>query len=100
MTGSNVRVLPALEPGESYTDPNFLMVETVRNKRGELVSNIDHVKTRRAEAAGWSVTPLCRAEAMSHAEAMEWAVAYAATNSIPVVYTRDETAGGDELPGV
>src|SRR5690606_4153528 len=28
MRAADVRVLPALEPGESYVDPNFLLVET------------------------------------------------------------------------
>jgi hypothetical protein len=91
MTAKNVRILQALEPGESYTDPNFLMVETVRNKRGDAISTVDHVETGTG-VAGWNVTALCRGEAMSHSDAMDWALAYAETHSIPVVYARDETA--------
>ena len=41
---------------------------------------------------GWTVKTLAQAVPLVHAAACEWAVSYAASRNIPVVYERDETA--------
>src|SRR5262245_9771043 len=46
MKATEVRILPALEPGESYVDPVFVLVETSLDACGETVTTIDHVSTK------------------------------------------------------
>jgi hypothetical protein len=92
MKASEVRVLPALDPGESYVDPAFMLVETALDENGESVTTIEHV-TSRDEGSGvrWQIATLGQAVPLSHAAALEWAVSYAASRGVPVVYERDET---------
>ena len=92
MKAADVRILPALEHGESYLEPTFLLVETTVDERGEAVTTIDHVATDDAEKKGWSVKPVAYSVPMAHPAAREWAVAYAASRDVPVVYELDETA--------
>ncbi len=93
MRATDVRILPALEPGESYVEPSFLMVETTLDEQGETVTNIDHVSIDAANEEGkaWIVKTLGYSVPMTHPAAREWAVSYAATSGIPLVYERDET---------
>ena len=97
MVAKSVRVLPALDPGESYTEPDFLLVETLRNGRGQVVSSIDHISGRRlgGEVTDWVVESLGGLTHLSHADAMRWAISYASAFGIPVVYERDESATAD-----
>lgn len=75
MGGNTVRVLPALDPGDSYTDEEFLLVETRRNALGQIVSSIDHLNGRRGvEGNAWVVKSLGGLTDLSHAEAMRWAI--------------------------
>ena len=92
MKAAEVRIQKALEPGESYVDPAFVLVETAVGDDGEPVTTIEHVanavvngKTR------WQVITLGQSVHLSHASALEWAVSFAATRNIPVVYERDES---------
>ena len=96
MVAKSVRVLPALDPGESYTEQAFLLVETSRNERGQTVSSIDYIRGWRLgdEDTDWVVTWLGGTH-LSHADAMKWAISYATTFGIPVVYERDESTTGD-----
>ena len=92
MKATEVRVLPALDPGESYVDPVFLLVETAVDDNGEAVTTIDHVASDTVDGKDcWTVTTLGQSVPLTHAAAREWAVSYAASRSIPLVYERDET---------
>jgi hypothetical protein len=92
MKATDVRILPALEPGESYVEPVFLLVETGFDDDGETVTTIDQVTsgTVRGEHR-WVIATLGQSVPMSHAAAREWAVSYAASRNIPLVYERDST---------
>jgi hypothetical protein len=95
MKASEVRVLPALDPGESYVDPNFLLVETMLDEDGDGVTTIDHVRNRAVNGKErWDVTTLGQSVPMTHESAREWAVSYAASRDIPLVYERDQTLAG------
>ncbi|HEX6997956.1 MAG TPA: hypothetical protein VF322_07405 [Gammaproteobacteria bacterium] len=92
MKAADVRVLPALEPGESYVDPNFLLVETTLGEDGEAVTSIDHVTIISVNGkTEWGIKTLGQAVPLDHAAATEWAVSYAASRGIPLVYERDGT---------
>ena len=92
MKATEVRVLPALDPGESYLDPVFMLVETAVGDDGEPVTTIDQISTANVDGAeGWVITTLGQSVPMSHAAACEWAVSFAASRNIPLVYERDET---------
>jgi len=92
MKASEVRVLPALDPGESYIDETFMLVETARNERGDPVTTIEHVASRVVgENVRWQIATLGQSVPLSHAAALEWAVSYAASRQIPIVYERDDS---------
>ena len=46
MKASEIRILPALDPGESYVEPTFVLVETALDESGEPVTTIEHVASR------------------------------------------------------
>jgi hypothetical protein len=96
MKAADVRILPALEPGESYIDPSFVLVETTADAAGEPLTTIHHVSSGPAGEGGdgWKVTTLGHSAQLSHAAACEWAVSYAASRNIPLVYECDETQRG------
>ena len=95
MKATDVRVLPALDPGESYLDPVFMLVETTLADDGDTVTTIDHISTGTVDGSeGWVITTLGQAVPMTHSAACEWAVSYAASRDIPLVYERDESADG------
>ena len=90
MKASEVRVLRALDPGESYVEPVFVLVETMVADDGEPVTTIDEISGD--DGDGWAVKSLGQSVPMKHSAACEWAVSYAASQNIPIVYERDETA--------
>jgi hypothetical protein len=95
MKASEVRILPALDPGESYTEPRFLLVETTWAEDGETVTRIDQITSRMRDGGpGWAIATLGQSVPMTHRSAREWAVSYAASREIPIVYERDETLAG------
>jgi hypothetical protein len=92
MKASEVRVLPALDPGESYVDATFMLVETARDESGDPVTTIEHVASRVVgENVRWEIATLGQSVPLSHAAALEWAVSYAASRGIPIVYERDDS---------
>ena len=92
MKATEVRILPALEPGDSYVDPVFVLVETSLDDCGEPVTTIDHMSTKQVDGRDrWNVMTLGQSVPMTHAAALEWAVSYAASRNIPLVYERDAT---------
>ena len=90
MTANDVRVLPALDPGDTYIEPNFLVVETTLDERGDTMTSIAHVGAD--DGQGWGLRSLGHFTAITHPVAREWAIAYAADRGIPLVYEREETA--------
>ena len=92
MKAAEVRILPALDPGDSYVDPTFMLVETARDENGDPVTTMEHVASRFVgDKTRWQVVTLGQAVPLSHAAALEWAVSFAASRNIPVVYERDNT---------
>ncbi len=89
MRATDIRVLSALDPGQLYTEANFLLVETTVGEQSEPVTSIDHFRADFGKV--WVVEALRHSVAMTHPVAREWAVAYAAGHGVPVVYERDET---------
>ena len=70
MKASEVRVLPALDPGESYVDETFMLVETARDERGDPVTTIEHVASRVVgENVRWQIATLGQSVPLSHAAA-------------------------------
>jgi hypothetical protein len=92
MKATEVCILPALDPGESYVDPAFMLVETALDDNGDPVTTIEHVASRLVgDKTRWQVATLGQSVPLSHAAALEWAVSFAASRNIPVVYERDGT---------
>src|SRR5262245_56100289 len=92
MKASEVRILPALDPGETYVEPTFLLSETTFAGDGETVTRIDQITSgTRDGRPGWTIATLGQSVPMRHPSAREWAVSYAASRNIPIVYERDET---------
>ena len=92
MKATEVRILPALDPGESYVDPAFVLVETRLDDNGEPVTTIERLAGRRVgDKTHWHVATLGQSVPLSHAGALEWAVSFAASRNIGVVYQRDGT---------
>lgn len=93
MKATEVRIRKALEPGESYVDPAFLLVETALGDDGETVTTIEHLETYVVNGRSrWKITTVGQSVPLSHAGALEWAVSYAATRNIPIVYQRDDSS--------
>jgi len=89
MRASDVSVLQAPDPGDAYTDPDFLLVETLPDKRGRTRTTIDRISACGQRGRGWAVKAVGPSLPVGHSAAREWAVSYAAANGIPVVYERD-----------
>lgn len=95
MKATEVRVLKALDPGESYVEAAFLLVETSFDGGGEPVTTIEHVSSQPTSARPrWKIVTLGQSVPLSHAAALEWAVSFAASRNIPVVYEREDGPGG------
>ena len=91
MRASKVRILPALDPGESYIDPTFVLVETTLVGEDQTTTTIEHVASESVDGkVRWRVTTVGQSVPLTHAGALEWAVSFAAMHDIPVVYQRDE----------
>jgi hypothetical protein len=94
MKAADVRILKALDPGESYIEPTFVLVETSIDRHGEASTTIEHVTSYTLRGRPrWKIVTLGQSVPLSHASALEWAVSFAASRDIPVVYQRDETTG-------
>ena len=91
MKATDVRVLPALDPGESYVDPAFMLVETELAEDGSVVTTIEHVASRLVgDKVRWQVATIGQSVPLSHPAALEWAVSFAASRNIPIVLERVE----------
>ncbi len=89
MRASNVSVLQAPDPGEAYTDPDFLLVETLPDAQGRIRTTIDRIFACGQHGRAWAVKTVDASLPLGHSAAREWAVSYAAAKGIPVVYERD-----------
>jgi hypothetical protein len=97
MKATEVRIQKALEPGESYVDPTFVLVETVLDDGDETTTTIEHLASRFVGGRlRWQVVTLGQSVPMSHAGALEWAVSFAASRNIPIVYQRDESSAAHQ----
>jgi hypothetical protein len=93
MKATEIKIRKALEPGESYVDPAFLLVETVLGDDGETVTTIEHLATYVVNGRSrWKITTVGQSVPLTHAGALEWAVSFAAANDIPIVYQRDDSS--------
>jgi hypothetical protein len=69
-----------------------MLVETVLDDSGDPVTTIEHVASRVVgENLRWQIATLGQSVPLSHAAALEWAVSYAASREIPIVYERDDS---------
>jgi len=94
MKATEVRILPALDPGESYIDTAFVLVETTVGDDGEAATTIEHVVNRIVGGrVRWHVVTIGQSVPLSHAGALEWAVSFAASRDVPIVYQRDDSRG-------
>ena len=94
MKASRVRILKALDPGESYVEPAFVLVETTVGDDGETATTIEHVASElKNDKLRWHIVTLGQSVSLTHAGALEWAVSFAASRDIPVVYQRDDSMG-------
>lgn len=92
MKASQVRILPALDPGESYVEPTFVLVETALDEAGEPATRIEYVASRLVgDKLSWQVTTLGQSVPLTHGSALEWAVSFAASRDAPIVYQRDDS---------
>jgi chaperone required for assembly of F1-ATPase len=92
MKASEVRILPALDPGDSYLDAAFMLVETALDDNAEPATTIEHFSSHVVgEKTRWQIATLGQSVPLSHAAALEWAVSFAASRNIPIVYERDDT---------
>ena len=92
MKAAEVRIRKALELGESYVDPTFVLVETTLDDDGETVTTIEHLASQIVNGrARWQIATLGQSVPLSHAAALEWAVSFAASRDIPIVYERDDS---------
>lgn len=95
MKATEVRIKKALDHGESYVDPSFLLVETTAADGGDARTTIELVACRLIDGRErWHIATLGQAVPLTHASALEWAVSFAASRSIPVVYERDDSDTG------
>ena len=93
MKAAEVRIRKALELGESYVDPTFVLVETTLGDDGETVTTIEHLASYIVKGrARWQIATLGQSVPLSHAAALEWAVSFAASRDIPIVYERDDSS--------
>ena len=93
MKATEVRIRTALEPGDSYVDPTFVLVETTLGEDGEAATTIEHLANVVIDGRSrWQITTLGQSVPLSHAAALEWAVSFAASRNVPIVYHRDEAS--------
>jgi len=90
--GINAKVLPALEPGETYTDQDFLLVQTNTGSDGQTTADIERMFTMKREddEERWGFKTVTSMTKMSREDAMILAQAYAESHDIPVIYEQHD----------
>lgn len=89
---SDTKILPALGAGETYTDPDFLLVQTSTDCDGESRTVIDRMfaAKREDDTGSWVCKTITLRTEMSHEAAVEVARVYAEENQVPVVYEQHD----------
>lgn len=69
---NDTRILPALDAGETYTDPDFLLVLKSTDSDGESVSEINRMfaAKREDDTGSWVCKTITHRTKMSHEAAM------------------------------
>lgn len=84
------RVKPSIRTTETYTEPNFVRVQTAAAPSpGTRLATIEHFSYGAADGddgAGWRCETIVDGEAMSKEDALFIAHSYAQQNGIPVIY--------------
>lgn len=95
---TNPRILPALGAGETYSDPDFLLVQTSTDSNGESHSEIDRMFTakREEDTGSWVCKTLTARTRMPHEQAIAVAKAYAEHNQVPLIYEQHNDERCDE----
>lgn len=98
--GSDTKILPALDEGETYTDPDFLLVQTSTDHEGDSHTVIDRMFSAKREddTGSWVCKTITARTRMSHGAALAMAKVYAAEHEVPVIYQHHEDARYAELP--
>jgi hypothetical protein len=78
------RVRPSLRSTETYTETNFLRLETAAADDADYLVTLEHFSSGNGSA--WSCRTIIDAEKMTRADAVFIARNYARENGIPVVY--------------
>ena len=94
--GSKARIIPALGPGETYNDEDFLLVRTHTDVYGQSTTTIDRMLTAKREddKGSWICKTISNEARISHEQALVAASSFAAKHDIPVIYVEhnDERA--------
>ena len=94
--GSRTKIKPALGPGETYNDEDFLLVRTHTDLYGTSATSIDRMLTAKREDdnGSWICKTISSDSKISHEAALEAALAFAAKHEIPIIYAEhhDERA--------
>ena len=95
--GSDTKILPALGDGETYTDRDFLLVQTSTDDDGQSHTVIDRMFVTEAENDNdcWACETITATTKMSHGAALAMAKVYAQENQVPVIYHQHDDARGD-----
>lgn len=87
-----VRIKPSVRSTETYTELNFLRVQTRRAECGRVpMATIEHLCCRDGgsdvKTQTWTCETIVDEESMTKDDALFIAKAYAVENGIPVIYT-------------
>lgn len=95
---SDTRILPALDTGETYTDQDFLIVQTSTDCNGDSHTVIDRLFAAQREdnTGSWLCKTITLRNKMSHEAAVEIARVYAEENHVPVVYQQHDDQREEE----
>lgn len=89
---TNPKIRPALGAGETYSDPDFLLVQTSTDCNGESHSEIDRMfnAKREDDTGSWVCKTLTGRTKMSHEDAIAMARAYAEHHQVPLIYEQHD----------
>ena len=95
--GSEPKILPALGDGETYTDRDFLLVQTSTDDGGQSHTVIDRMfATGRLNTAdSWACETIAATTKMSHGTALAMAKVYAREHQVHVIYHQHDGAPAD-----
>ena len=89
-----LKIKPDLDSGDTYTESNFLRVHTYVKTADSRrrVATIEHMFNSDEQVdigrAMWHIRTLVQAKPLSHEQAMDFGMRYAAAKKIPLIYER------------